>query len=391
MSTFISFIILVLASYLAFNAIYLLILAIAGAFGSGDDKDAVDQPTTFRKMVVLIPAYKEDLVIIDSVKTHLKQNYPSQFVDFVVIADSLQPQTLAKLAELPIKVVEVSFEVSTVTKALNAALAALPDNVYDIAVVADSDNHLAPDFLGRINVAFDQGWHAVQGHRVAKNLNTKVAVLDAISEEINNHMFRKGYRALNLSSSIIGSGMAIDFTLMKSAMHNLVTVGGFDKELEMKIVLNGYKVGYLEQAYVYDEKVSKRAVFESQRTRWIAAQWQFLCCYFKQGMRDLLRGRMASATKTLQALVLPKVLLLGALALCFGLSLLTGEPSLWLGSGILLGTVCLALFISVPAYLLRQLSYRDLFLVVVLMLSFARAVFNIRKAFKSFIHTPHST
>jgi hypothetical protein len=49
---------------------------------------------------------------------------------------------------------------------------------------------------------------AVQGHRTAKNTNNSWAILDAISEEINNNIFRKGHRVLGLSSAIIGSGMA---------------------------------------------------------------------------------------------------------------------------------------------------------------------------------------
>lgn len=391
MNTLIIIPLLIIFGYLAFNVAYLLLLAIAGAVGSADDKQPVAGPLSFRKMVVLIPAYKEDAVLIDSVEKHLQQDYPQAYVDLVVIADSLQPHTLAKLAELPVRVVEVVFAVSTVTKALNAALATLPDDVYDLVVVADADNHFAPDFLSRVNTAFGQGWRAVQGHRVAKNLNTKVAVLDAISEEINNHLFRKGYRVLNLSASIIGSGMAIEFGLMKAAMMNLVTVGGFDKELEMKLAIDGHRVGYLEQAYVYDEKVAKRAVFERQRTRWIAAQWQFLRYYFRQGLTDLLAGRLLSASKTLQAMVLPRVLLLGVLGLSFLISLVSGQPSLMLSAGGLLVGLCLALLIAIPAYLRRQLAFRDLLLVLVLMLSFARAVFNIRKAFKSFMHTPHST
>ncbi len=381
---------LIFAGYLAFSTFYLLLLAVAGAIGRADDVVPAAAPQRLRRMAVLVPAYKEDAVIVESVKTNLQQNYPSDRFDLFVIADSLQARTLNQLRELPINVVEVSFEFSTVTKALNAALATLPDNKYDIVVVADADNHLAPDFLSRINVAFEQGWTAVQGHRVAKNLNTRVAVLDAISEEINNHITRKGYRALNLSSSIIGSGMAIETNLMKTAMMNLVTVGGFDKELEMKLVVAGHRVGYLEDAYIYDEKVSKRAVFESQRTRWIAAQWQFLHSYFGQGVKDLVAGRMVSATKTLQAMVLPKVLLLGVLSLCFLLSLLSGQPLLWITSATLLFSLCAGLILSIPGYLWKQLSVRDLFLVLVLMLSFARAVLNMRKAFKSFMHTPHS-
>ena len=65
-------------------------------------------------------------------------------------------------------------------------------NDYEIAVVLDADNIMAADFLTKINTAFDKGFTAVQGHRTAKNINNSWAVLDAISEEINNHIFRKG-------------------------------------------------------------------------------------------------------------------------------------------------------------------------------------------------------
>ena len=391
MHTLLLLFLVTLFGYLLFNVAFLLTLAIAGRVGSADDKLAVASGGVVRRIAVLVPAYKEDTVIVDSVTMHLTQDYPADSFDVIVIADSLLPTTLETLSHLPIQLIEVSFETSTVTKALNAALAALPDDAYDIIVVADSDNHFAPDFLSRVNTAFGQGWRAVQGHRVAKNLDTKVAVLDAISEETNNHLFRKGYRALNLSASIIGSGMGIEFGLMKPAMQNLVTIGGFDKELEMKLALDGHKVGYLEQAYVYDEKVAQRAVFESQRTRWIAAQWQFLHHYFSRGITDLVAGRFVSASKTIQAMVLPRVLLLGVLGLCFLLSLFSGQMIIIAGTGGLLLGLCITLFIAIPSYLLRRLSFRDIFLVFVLMLSFARAVLNIRKAFKSFMHTPHRT
>jgi cellulose synthase/poly-beta-1,6-N-acetylglucosamine synthase-like glycosyltransferase len=46
---------------------------------------------------------------------------------------------------LPIKLIEVSFDKSTKSKTLNKAMATL-DQDYDIAVVLDADNVMAPDF-----------------------------------------------------------------------------------------------------------------------------------------------------------------------------------------------------------------------------------------------------
>ena len=59
----------------------------------------------------------------------------------------------------------------------------------------DADNTVQPDFLRRLNETFETGTRAVQAHRQAKNRNTPTAVLDAVSEEINNAVFRPGISA----------------------------------------------------------------------------------------------------------------------------------------------------------------------------------------------------
>jgi 1,2-diacylglycerol 3-beta-glucosyltransferase len=387
--------------FVVLTVLYIFVLAVAGHFGRADDiisvknnlknqENNTENTTVFRKIGVLIPAYKEDRVIVETVTANLTQNYPADRFDLIVIADSLQTETLAALSKLPIRVVMVSFEASTVAKAINAALAQITDNQYDIITVSDADNLMATDFLARINTAFGQGWRAVQGHRVAKNLNTSVAVLDAISEEINNHLFRKGNRALGLSAAIIGSGMGIEPGLMRAAMQQLVTMGGYDKELEMNLVLAGITVGYLEDALIYDEKIANAAGFEKQRTRWIAAQWQFLTAYFGRGLTDGLRGRWGSFFKVAQALILPRVLLLGLLGVCTVLGVFIGNMVAWALPLATLFTLIISLLLSIPAYLRQRITGRELLQIPVLMLRFVRAVFNIRKAFKSFLPTTHT-
>ncbi len=380
----------VIVCFLAFNVGYLLLCAIAGRLGRPDDVTPAPNPVAHRKIAVLIPAYKEDAVILGSVRANLRQNYPADRFDLVVIADSLRADTLTQLAELPIRVVPVSFETSTVTKAINAGLASIAHDDYMVVVVSDADNHMAPDFLSHIDAAFEQGWRVVQGHRVAKNTQSGVALLDAISEEINNHIFRKGVRALGLSSALIGSGMAFDHALMRAAMNGQTTTGGYDKELEMNLLLGGHQIAYLEQALIYDEKVSNAAVFQNQRTRWIAAQWQFLIRYFGRGMAGLAHGNREGAFKILQTLVLPRVLLLGILVLVTLFGALAGQPLYWAVPLGLFLTLIGTLLIAVPAYLWKRVTLHELLLIPMLMLRFARAVLNIRKAFSSFMHTPHA-
>jgi cellulose synthase/poly-beta-1,6-N-acetylglucosamine synthase-like glycosyltransferase len=119
----------------------------------------------------------------------------------------------------------------------------LPET-YEIAVVLDADNVMASDFLSKVNAAFESSFTAIQGHRKAKNMNTSLAILDAISEEINNHIFRKGHRVLGLSSAIIGSGMAFRYGFFKNLMSGVTAIGGFDKEIELKMLKEGHKIEY---------------------------------------------------------------------------------------------------------------------------------------------------
>lgn len=88
-----------------------------------------------------------------------------------------------------------------------------------MVVVLDADNLVDPDFLEHLNNAFYSGCSAVQTHRVAKNMNTSVAVLDAVSEEMNNSIFRKGHTKLGFSAGLIGSGMAFEYDIFRKIIY----------------------------------------------------------------------------------------------------------------------------------------------------------------------------
>jgi len=100
-----------------------------------------------------------------------------------------------------------------------------------MVVILDADNLMAKDFLKRMNLGFANGFKVIQGHRIAKNSDTSFALLDGISEEINNHIFRQGHRAAGLSSALIGSAMGFEYVLFKRFMIDIDAIGGFDKEL----------------------------------------------------------------------------------------------------------------------------------------------------------------
>lgn len=381
--------------YFGFAAVYVFLFAMASLLPYRPKPAA---QSTGRRVAVLIPGYKEDAVIVDVAKDALKQDYPSEQYDVVVIADSFQPQTLAALRELPIRLVEVSFEKSTKSKALNRAMAAIGDD-YDIALVLDADNLMERPFLTKVNDAFDRGYWIVQGHRAAKNLNTPFAILDAVSEEVNNQIFRKGHRVLGLSSALIGSGMAFDYTFFKETMANVKAVGGFDKELELKLLRGRQTIEYLPDAIVLDEKVQKPEAFANQRRRWLSAQLIYFQRYAGPGLAGLLRGNIDFADKVYQMIAPPRVLLLGIVTVFGGgyflLHWLFPEAS-WLALSFrewrwpLLLTYA-GMVLAVPRKFYNLDTLKALSTLPRAFALMFMSLFKLKGANKKFIHTQHGT
>jgi cellulose synthase/poly-beta-1,6-N-acetylglucosamine synthase-like glycosyltransferase len=382
----------ILFVFIGLAVLYILIFAIAGLFYKQKHSKISDK---LRKIAVLIPGYCEDEVIIEVAKAALQQDYAMSLFDVVVIADSFQEDTIIKLKSLPIKLIEVNFDKSTKSKALNKGMSVLTDH-YDIAVVLDADNVMAPDFLSKINAAFDDGYMAVQGHRAAKNVNNSWAILDAISEEINNHIFRKGHRALTLSSAIIGSGMAFEYDFFKTMMSTVTAVGGFDKEIELKMLKEGYKIAYLDDAYVFDEKIQNPNAFSNQRRRWLSAQLHYFKSDFLKAAKALfIKGNVDYFDKAIQFIQPPRILLLGAVII-FGLGFLLGNTFLNVDHNLSTGWVTLisgcflALLISIPT---KFYNYNTLKAVAGLpkgMFLMMLSLLKIKGANKKFIHTKHT-
>ncbi|MBU3926252.1 MAG: glycosyltransferase family 2 protein, partial [Bacteroidetes bacterium] len=310
MGTILLIIQIVLFIYVTGTILMLLLFSFASLFTYTPPKA---KGQVQRNFVVLIPAYQEDEVIMEVVTDALKQQYPTEKFDVVVIADKFRPETIQLLKMTKAIVLAKDFEISTKSRALKYAFEQLTGD-YDVACILDADNLMAPDFLQQLNAAFSNGFIAVQGHRVAKNTNTNFAILDAISEEINNHIFRYGQRVLGFSSTLIGSAMAFDFSFFKEMIAEVEVVGGFDKEIEMRIFSKKMTIEYLPDALVYDEKVQNAQVFGKQRRRWLSAQFHFfgknLLPSFKMMVRE---NNYEYFFKSLQYMQLPRILLLGLL------------------------------------------------------------------------------
>ncbi len=353
-----------------------------------------------RRFIVFFPAYKEDRVIASSVRSFLQQDYPRELFDIIVISDRMQPATNEDLRSLPIRLLTAGYKDSSKAKALTMAVDSISDEHYDIVVIMDADNLTSPDFLAEVNRAFDSGIKSVQAHRTGKNLNTDISILDGISEEINNGIFRSGHNALGLSAALSGSGMAFEADWFRQNVRLLETAGE-DKELEVLLLQQRIHTVYLPQIPIYDEKTQKEEAISNQRKRWIAAQFGILRSSLLSLPKAIGQGNPDYCDKILQWMLPPRLIQLAGV---FGLTLVITIIGIWLSlqgtaTGhewtiavkwwILSAAQIAAMTLPIPGHLFNKQLGKAVLRIPMLALTTIGNLFKLKGAYKKFIHTEH--
>jgi cellulose synthase/poly-beta-1,6-N-acetylglucosamine synthase-like glycosyltransferase len=378
--------------YFAANTVYLFVIAVYGRLKKGRTFDLQSDKS---QIAVLIPCFQEDRIIVDTAGRARAHDYPDSRFTVTVIADKLKSASVHELKQLPVDVLEV--DLSMKSRSLHAALESANVLGSDIVMILDADNIMAPGCLEKVNAAFHTGLQAIQCHRTAKNKNTPVALLDAMSEEININLFRRGPAAAGLSAAPIGSGMAFKTALIRDifSTERILENPGEDREIDMQLMQRNIRMEFLDDALVYDEKVSSALVFEKQRVRWLEAQVNHVRRFFDADMKKAQRTFLFY-NKFFQNLLLPRVLTLVVflililtllVQLFFHLPLLQPAPGIWIGMMVL---YFLTLFISIPKSFYSMATIRALSRVPLLMFSMLRAVTQMKKKRTEFIHTPKS-
>ena len=397
---------------MAANILYILFFALAAQLPIKENSELRtegDDYLQYPSFLVLYPAYHEDAVIVKSVDTFLKQDYPKDLYHVIVISDCMTPETNAKLASLPITLLQPLFEKSSKAKALQYAVATTitqhptsntqhPTPNY--AVILDADNIVGPDFLTRLSkIAIND--EAIQCHRTAKNANNDIAALDGLSEEINNSIFRRGHNRIGMSSALIGSGMCFDYQWFKQNV-GMLDSAVEDRELEALLMRQRIFIRYAEDIYVMDEKVSNSDNFQRQRLRWMTGQVQALVRMLPYIPKAIATGNINYIDKTLQQALIPRSLLLvltplfavicsvmscGAVA---NSTLYTLHSQLCLLWWLLVLLLFLALFVAIPRRLRTTALFRKALSLPALVWPMLKNLLHIRPKDKEFIHTTHN-
>ena len=340
----------------------------------------------YYKYLILYPAYNEDRVIVPSVHKFLGQYYPYKSFHVIVISDHMKPETNEQLSQLPITLLQPVFEKSSKAKAMQYAMDQVKDE-YDYVVILDADNVVGSNFLTQLNETCAKGYKAIQCHRCAKNNDNDIAVLDGVSEEINNTIFRKAHNRIGLSSALIGSGMCFDYKWFKENVYKLSTAGE-DRELEALLLKQKVYIHYEENIHVFDEKVSNKDNFQKQRLRWMTAQIQSLLNLLPYIPKAILTGNIDFIDKTIQQALIPRSMLV---VLTFGFAfLITLVSREWcIKWWLLFVFICISLYVSTPKQLRSHSVFGKIVALPKLVWKMILNIMKIDHKNTDFIHTTH--
>lgn len=224
-----------------------------------------------RRFRVVIPAHNEATGIPGLLDDLSKQSHPQDLVRVCVVADRCVDDTAAVAAILA-EVEERSDGPDGKGAALAWYLRLRPLDEGEVLVILDADNRVPPDLLARFDDELSAERPVVQAYLDATDPDASwVAKADALSYWAGNRMVQLARRNLGWSPDLGGTGTAIDGAV-------LAAVGGLsdslteDKDLAARIALAGYKVGWLHDVRVRDEKPRSVGVAVRQRARWVAGK-----------------------------------------------------------------------------------------------------------------------
>jgi cellulose synthase/poly-beta-1,6-N-acetylglucosamine synthase-like glycosyltransferase len=382
----------VLVIYLAFNGFYLFFFAVCSLF---TNKKVIKENNYLNKFAVLIIAYKNDQVILESAVENLNQTYAKDKFDIIVVGDHLEPETVNQLKKLPIKVIAFDLSYSTKGNSVLKTESLIREGDYDFIVLLDIDNVMEADYLIKLNNEITEGIQVIQTHRIAKNLDTSIAILDALSEEINNSIFRLGHVNIGLQTALIGSGIAIRKDFFLNQVLTIRAVGGYDKEMELIMALDKTKTKYTPNIEVYDEKTRFIDDLNKQRTRWFSAQFFYLRKnLFKSLISLLINSNLNYFNKTLQLLLMPKVLVLGFAFLLPILTYFIDYDDFKYLFPISLLSFFAVLFSAIIALPLKYFKLEYFFAfkkLPIVFVTLLKSLTNLKGANRNFIATPHHT
>lgn len=271
---------------LFFIAVYYLAIAVFSLFG----RKPKIQYDGYSRFTIIIPAHNEAEVIGRALFSLKEQDYPKEYYDIYVMADSCTDSTahIAKMSGAYILTRSTEGNRNKGTALADAFGQILSrDKDFDFFVVLDADNIADSRFLAEVNLSIREGASVVQGYVDTLTVNQSwVSNAHALWYSITNRLMQTGFSNMGLGCKLNGTGFALSRKVLDTVPWDTTTLTE-DYEYTAKLALNNINITYANKAVVYDEKPDSFHSSVRQRCRWaqgnIAVQSKYLLPMLKGG------------------------------------------------------------------------------------------------------------
>ena len=248
------------------------------------------------RYAILIAARNEEQVLPYLLESIWAQDYPRHLVTTYVVADNCTDRT-EQVAREGGAVCFVRNDQTRQGKgyALNYLLKKIHDEgtmeQYDAFLVFDADNLLMPNYITAINKVCAAGYDAFCGFRNSKNFGSNWVSAGHGLWFLHDCVHLNQSR-MWLGTPCIVNGTGFGFTkalLEKCGGWNFFTLTE-DIEFSMWCVTSGVRVGYSQEAELFDEQPVRFSQSWRQRTRWVQGGIQVSLRYGKNLLQGLCKG-----------------------------------------------------------------------------------------------------
>lgn len=209
---------------------------------------------------VIICAHNEEECIAETIKSIKSQNYPQEKIKIFVVCDNCTDNT-AEIAKNQGAEVIIKNNPNETRKgfALKYGLDILMkrDDGIESYLIFDADSILHPDFIDKMNDAFDSGSQIARGYCNAKNYDQNIYSGITSLYSIRDNRFNCRVRsAFNIPQLLIGTGMMISRKVFEETGGWDCTSLSEDAEFTLKRINENRMIDYVDQAIYYDEMQS---------------------------------------------------------------------------------------------------------------------------------------
>ncbi len=351
----------IILAVLGFAYTYMSLLIVIGFFSVRRFPEA----THNHRYAIMIAARNEENVIGQLLQSISEQTYPAELTTVYVVADNCTDRT-AKIARAHGAICFERTDPDHRTKGY--ALQYLFQQVdqtcgisaYDGYIVFDADNILRPDYLEKMNRAFDSGEKIVTSYRNTKNWESNcIAASYAIHWLRTARCENRGKSVLRLACRVQGTGFLFANELVKNGW--IYTDLTEDRSFCADAVRNGYHISYQHEAEFFDDQPENLTIAFRQRIRWSKGHLQAFGRLGKDLFKRCFTRRLQDAATAYDMLMVnfPLSLIQCILKtleflLCVGLVILAGHSptlfSTWVTGALLafagdyFGNIALAMF-----------------------------------------------